>query len=213
MWIALNTGFLSVVTAVPSMLPKAEKKRLKGEGRPLCVRARKAEHLQALFPGRKVYQWKARDYPARIFIGAAALAEFMAQQVLNVDYGNFKSSVRDNELHDAYMGVWSVMNGYQHGRYKRGQWTPQGGYGSGERFANRANYGLPFNEQVADDLDDDIPEFEVCETPGCTDLNPCLNCIVAAMGGDPGPEDEDRYGAFDDRDDEGATSPLRVPPK
>jgi hypothetical protein len=209
MWIALNTGFLSIVTAVPALLPKAEVKRLKDEGAPMCVRARNPEHLAALFPGRKVYQWKGRDYPARIFIGKAALAEFVAQQVLNVDYGNFKSSVGDHPLHDAYMGVWSVMNRYGKGGFDRPlHWNPHSGYQPYQQ-------GLPFNQQVPDDDDDDLDlsgDFVACSTPGCSDSNPCMNCIVDALRDAPLPE-PDSYGAFDDREDEGANSHLRVPPR
>lgn len=226
MWIALNKGFLSAVAADPKRLPKADAKRLKGQ-RPLCIRARSADHLKDLFPGAKVYQWKGRDYPARIFIGADDFAAFVANQAAAVDYANFKSSVRDNELHDAYMGIWTVMHRYQHGFYKprQQQWNPQTGYGyqpqrefvwgRGDRVdpvlgksVDREEFDGMFGAGAFDDLMD-----EACTTPGCTDMNPCLDCIVDAMRDDPGPDGEDRYGAFDDRDDAGASSHLRVPPK
>jgi hypothetical protein len=37
----------------------------------------------------------------------------MHDQVMNLNYGNFKSSVKDRQRHDAYMGVWSAMFEYQ----------------------------------------------------------------------------------------------------
>lgn len=219
MWIATNKGFISVVTADPPRLPKAEKKRLKGEGRPLCIRARKAEHLAALFPGRKVYQWKARDYPARIFIGAETFAAFMAEQARSIDYSNFKSSVRDHELHDAYMGVWNVMHGYQYGRYRQKPWQRRlpdfdqpgwmipGGYHDAATVRER-----DLNEERMDCYQFGTVETrevdEVCGLLGCTADNPCRDCINDAL--DAG---IDRYGAFDDRDDEDARSHLRVPPR
>lgn len=184
MWIATNRGFLSVVTADPRRLPKAEAKLVQ----PLCVRARNADHLRTLFPGFEVYQFKHRDYPARIFIAAADLSARMAQAILDIDYSNFKDSVKDDPLHDAYMGVWSVMN-----RYGRGGFDRKPRYDARQAsFYDRYTFTetvdeRPFNEQVTDDdLDDDLP----CSTPGCTDLNPCLNCIMSAMENDPRSDEE-----------------------
>lgn len=230
MWIATNRGFLSVVTADRARLPAADKKALAAAPKVLCVRARKADHLRTLFPGKTVYQWKNRDYPARIFIANTELAMLMADEVLAIDYPNFKSSVKDDELHDAYLGVWGVMHRYQMGSYKRLQsYDPRQqslDYGrTVDHYAGLGAYsGRPFNEQVPDDDDP-------CTTPGCTDLNPCLDCIIDAMGEDPRSEDElldaadqkhdaqmadNRYGDFDTGDeadgDDAAESHRRIAP-
>lgn len=233
MWIATNRGFLSVVAADPTRLPAADKKRLKGAV-PLCVRARNAAHLADLFPGFKVYEWKGRDYPARVFIGQDELADMVAGLIRSVRYPNFKSSVADPELHDAYMGVWSVMHRYQGGWFRRAaRYEPQ----------QRGFEGL-FDETGL--VRPPSNDFEPCGTPGCTEDAPCLNCMVDAL--DPRSDDElfeaaddkhraqmddldpdflrdrqqgdamhdDRYGPYDsgdDRDlDDGAESHGRIAP-
>jgi hypothetical protein len=230
MWIALNDGFISIVTADRKRLPKAEKKLLKGKGRPLCVRARKAEHLARLFPGKKLYEFRNRDYPARVFIGADELAPLIAERVLAIDYDNFKSSVRDRPLHDAYMGVWGVMHSYQHGRY-----DPKPYYGPQQSSFAYDRGGGPWGPSEDDwkrnaDRDE---EDGVCGLLGCTTEQPCMDCIIDALRDqeDGVPDDEmpetsrewfagatlrqakERYGDFDDRDDTDAKSHLRVPPK
>jgi hypothetical protein len=219
MWIATNRGFLSVVAADPTRLPKADRARLKGQT-PLCVRARRADHLRAIFPGLTVYEWKGRDYPARLFIGQDELADIVAGLVRSIRYPNFKSSVADRPLHDAYMGVWSVMRRYQDGGYDPRPYDP-----AQHSFYDQLDQ-RPFNEQFPDDDD------EPCTTPGCSDLNPCLDCIIDAMGDDPRSEEElldaadqkhraqmdegDLYGPYDtgdDRDlDDGAESHRRIAP-
>ena len=222
MWIATNRGFLSIVTADRARLPAPEKKALAAAPKVLCVRARKAAHLRALFPGKTVHQFANRDYPARIFIANTELAMLLADEVLTIDYPNFKNSVKDAELHDAYMGVWSVMHRYQMGGYSRApnRYDPrQYGFDDTGLIDPR-----PFNEQVPDD-------DEPCTTPGCTDLNPCLDCIIDAMGDDPRSDEElqeladqkrdaqvadDRYGDFDTGDeaddDAAAESHRRIAP-
>ena len=41
------------------------------------------------------------------------MAAVLTQQVENLAYTNFKSSIRDHAYHDAAMGAWSVMHRYQ----------------------------------------------------------------------------------------------------
>jgi hypothetical protein len=230
MWIATNRGFLSIVSADPTRLPAADKKRLKGAV-PLCVRARSADHLRAIFPGFTVYEWKGRDYPARIFIGQDELADIVAGLVRSVRYPNFKNSVADGRLHDAYMAVWSVMHRYQNGGFKQRAYNP-----AQATFYDRFT-GPPGEPRDMDDAGQPIEwDDEPCTAPGCTDMNPCLDCLMDAMADDPRSEEEllqdaedahrakidsvdggeDLYGDFDtgdDRDDDdGAQGHLQAPP-
>ena len=40
----------------------------------------------------------------------SAVEKAMAREIGKITYGNFKSSVKDKPLHDAYMRVWSAMS-------------------------------------------------------------------------------------------------------
>jgi hypothetical protein len=96
MWVFLNNSFFSAV-AHPT------KPRL------LVVRGRLRGDLQAIWPGRKVYETPGRDYRFRVFIDRDVLAKTLAEAARNISYGNFKDSVKDRKRHDAYLGVWGVM--------------------------------------------------------------------------------------------------------
>ncbi|WP_168794464.1 hypothetical protein [Paraburkholderia aromaticivorans] len=54
-----------------------------------------------------------RDYQFRAFIRRDLVSAVIAQALMEIDYGNFKNSVKDHYLHDAYAEVWGVMAGLQ----------------------------------------------------------------------------------------------------
>jgi len=96
MWVCLNNSFLSIVAHREDSLN-------------LLVRARVKGHIEAVFPEAKVYSRKGSDYEYRADIPRDRVAEVMSEKVWGIDYENFKGSVEDNHLHDAYMGFWSIM--------------------------------------------------------------------------------------------------------
>ena len=100
MWICLNDAFISAVESDddPSILK---------------VRARKKEHLKQLFPERTIYTTKHTDYAHRVFVGRKAFTKMLAQRVAEIDYGNFKDSVKDNDLHNLYADFWELHWKYQ----------------------------------------------------------------------------------------------------
>ena len=96
MWICLNNAFLSIVE--PPNDPDH-----------LLARARRAGDLERVFPGCKVVQLDGRDYSFRTLLQRADVAQAIAAQVAGIDYPNFKNSVSDNPLHNAYASVWGTM--------------------------------------------------------------------------------------------------------
>lgn len=100
MWIMLNNAFLSVVDKAP----KPDQ---------LVVRARVEGHIEAVFPNAEVIRDASGDYLFRAFIDREEVAEAMYQAVMNIDYPNFKNSIKDNRYHDACSRVWGVMSGLQ----------------------------------------------------------------------------------------------------
>lgn len=100
MWLFLSDSFLSIVDKG-------------GDGLTLLVRARKAGDIERVFPTAEVVKGGGTDYLFRARIDREEVVLRMAEAVRNIGYNNFKSSVKDHTRHDAYMGVWEVMYGYQ----------------------------------------------------------------------------------------------------
>lgn len=101
MWIMLNDAFLSIV-----------KKDCPADA--LLVRARRPGDIEKVF-GRRTVVTRATDadYLYRAVVARADVEEAMDREIGRIDYPNFKSSVVDQELHDAYMRVWDAMAAIQ----------------------------------------------------------------------------------------------------
>lgn len=118
MWICLNNAFVSAVehNSDPTLL---------------VVRARVSGHLEAFFDGTipaaelNVEVHPERDYLYRTIVRRHAFADALSHHAVNsIDYGNFKDSVENDALHDAYSRVWGVMLGLQdRGKYVRPLFT------------------------------------------------------------------------------------------
>jgi hypothetical protein len=94
MWLCFSDAFLSVV-ADPSDLSC------------LLVRARRREHLTRLFgPQADIKVNVGTDYKYRVFVDRTVMADLVAQSIQNIDYGNFKASVRDPALENLYHHFW-----------------------------------------------------------------------------------------------------------
>lgn len=100
MWIMLNNAFLSVVDKAP----KPDQ---------LVVRARVPGHIEAVFPKATVITDTTGDYMYRAFIDRQEVAEAMFNAVMNINYSNFKNSIKDNRYHNACHSVWGVMSRLQ----------------------------------------------------------------------------------------------------
>jgi len=107
MWIFTNQGFISAVAH-------------RDKPDYLLVRARRREHLEAIFPGYEISQTEQADYRYRILVSREHFAQAVAEEARAIDYPNFKNSIADHEYHDACSGVWSVMHRLQPGSYYRG---------------------------------------------------------------------------------------------
>jgi len=97
MWLMLNNCFLSIVS----------KDCRRDE---LMVRARRRGDIKKVFTAaRVVHTPYPADYRYRAVVKRTEVAKAIAAQVDLIDYGNFKDSVRDDRLHNAYMRVWGAM--------------------------------------------------------------------------------------------------------
>lgn len=100
MWIMLKDAFFSIVD-------KAENLEC------LVVRARRPGDIERYFPKASVKETADNDYLFRAEIPRGEVAERIAQCVMDNSAPNFKASVKDTKLHDAYSRVWGVMSGLQ----------------------------------------------------------------------------------------------------
>jgi hypothetical protein len=107
MWIMTNFGAFSTTLRDPKIVDV-------GDDRLLQVRARSAKHLRALknkyMPNAsKIVRLTFCDYEFRIYCTHAEWAAAVAHMVHDINYRNFKDTVVDDDLHDAYLRVWSVL--------------------------------------------------------------------------------------------------------
>lgn len=100
MWIMLSDCFFSIV----------KKDCARDE---LMVRARRPGDIEKLFPKAQVTEYTASDYHYRAAVKIAAIGEALVAELGRVTYSNFKDSVDDRPLHDAYLRVWTAMASLQ----------------------------------------------------------------------------------------------------
>jgi len=105
MWIFTETGFVSAVRKEdnPSLL---------------TVRARDRASLESLreATNAEIAQSPDADYPYRAFVEAEVFAKWAFDQVLKVDYSNFKNRVAKTRGYDfasSLGGVWLAMLGVE----------------------------------------------------------------------------------------------------
>ena len=84
MWIQFNNAFLSIV----------ENRENTTE---LLVRARVKGDIEKVFPEADVFEDNNADYKYRAFISKAIVAEKIMLKVTEINYDNFKNSVKEIE--------------------------------------------------------------------------------------------------------------------
>lgn len=97
MWIMISDCYLSIVS----------KDCKRNE---LLVRARRPGDIEKLFPNAKVTELHHADYQFRAVVTRAEIKSAMCGEIDRISYGNFKDSVGDQALHNAYLRVWSHMS-------------------------------------------------------------------------------------------------------
>lgn len=111
MWLYLKTGFYSVVHKPPCNKDE------------LLVRTRSKVDIDKLqnllkekyqFDGEVIDSPKA-DYAYRMTVPRETFASFMASIAMQMDYDNFKNTIRrgDYKRHEAYMRCWEAMYEWQ----------------------------------------------------------------------------------------------------
>lgn len=100
MWIFLPKSFISVV-------------QKPGDTDTLTVRTRIKGDIESVFPQARVEVNQGTDYKYRARVPRDEVAQVLHDQVMNLDWSNFKGAVKAKKRHDAYMNVWSAMYAVQ----------------------------------------------------------------------------------------------------
>lgn len=98
MWIVMNDSYVSIV-----------KNRL--DEQQVVVRARVQEDLSNLFPEHvnNIIETDDSDYRFRLFLNRDFVSRVVRDRILDIDYDNFKNSVKDHWRKAAYMRIWQIM--------------------------------------------------------------------------------------------------------
>ena len=104
MWIFSKEGFISVVA-------HRDDKDI------LLIRGRVKEDIEDIvnevekITGNRpeIIELIQADYFYRIFISRSIFKKIMTSKIDGLTYDNFKSSIKDNERHNAYLDIWRIM--------------------------------------------------------------------------------------------------------
>ena len=100
MWIQFNNAFLSIV----------ENRENTTE---LLVRARVKGDIEKVFPEADVFEDNNADYKYRAFISKVIVAEKIMLKVTEINYDNFKNSVKEIERKKVYGNIWAELRKFQ----------------------------------------------------------------------------------------------------
>lgn len=101
MWVCLNDGFLSIVEDF-------------NDSSKLIVRSRTRRALANAFgEDIDIKENQGTDYDFRVTLDRNIVSDVIKKHVDNIDYFNFKRSVKEKTLHDAYLEFWKIMLWYQ----------------------------------------------------------------------------------------------------
>lgn len=107
MWIITQTGFLSAVQATDDSNTLVVRARVKADLQPLRDTFREQYGYEP-----RVVQYDVSDYPYRVLVSRDVLTRFLAQQVQQIGYGNFKAQVAQQqgwERMRIYHEVWADL--------------------------------------------------------------------------------------------------------
>tara|TARA_X000000950_G_scaffold122816_1_gene154031 strand:- start:10687 stop:10992 length:306 start_codon:yes stop_codon:yes gene_type:complete len=100
MWIQFNNAFLSIVENRDNKLELLVRARIKGD-------------IEKIFPEADVFKDDDADYKYRALISKVKVAARMMLKMTEINYDNFKNSVKEIERKNAYSNVWIELRKLQ----------------------------------------------------------------------------------------------------
>lgn len=108
MWIMLNDAMFSIVAD-------------KTDDTKLVVRSRIEGSVESVFGVDEICTTNA-DYRYRAYIDKEEVANTISDKVFGIDYPNFKDSVKNQNLKNAYTSIWSILYRMQTLLYGEQKW-------------------------------------------------------------------------------------------
>jgi hypothetical protein len=99
MWIFTSSAFLSIVED-------------QEDSRWLVVRTRLRGDIERLFPGAHIDE-DGSDYRFRTWLRRSTVTRAIAGAIADIDYDNFKASIKDRRRHEPYLRIWIEMAALQ----------------------------------------------------------------------------------------------------
>ena len=100
MWIQFNNAFLSIVVNRDNKLDLLVRARIKGD-------------IEKIFPDADVFEDNNADYKYSAVIAKAKEAAKMMFKMTEINYDNFKNSVKEIERKSTYSNVWMELRKLQ----------------------------------------------------------------------------------------------------
>jgi hypothetical protein len=100
LWIQFNNAFLSIVENRENTTESLVRARVKGD-------------IEKVFPEADVFEDNNADYKYRAFISKAIVAEKIMLKVTEINYDNFKNSVKEIERKKVYSNIWAELRKFQ----------------------------------------------------------------------------------------------------
>ena len=114
MWIYFKGGHMVSIVAATERHSKKEKVRLDARGEKLLqVRGRREEDVKLFAracgsPRANVIETPKADYRFRVVLPADRVSVGMARMALEVDYPNFKDTIKEADRKDVASSVWAT---------------------------------------------------------------------------------------------------------
>lgn len=83
----------------------------------LLVRARRPDHIAALFPDVTIEQEANTDYKYSATIRKLDALPVFSSLILDIDYRSLREEIQDHHYYDACSRVWGVMHSIQPGSH------------------------------------------------------------------------------------------------
>ncbi len=102
MWIFTRQGLLSIVEC------RDDKDMLTCD---LVVRSRQRKTLSTIFPGfqNEIIENRKADYRFRLILQKEIVKQAIGNTIDDINYDNFKSSIADDDYHDALLNIWIIF--------------------------------------------------------------------------------------------------------
>ena len=100
MWIQFNNAFLSIVENRDNKLELLVRARIKGD-------------IEKIFLEVEVFENDSADYKYRALISKAKVAARMMLKITEINYDNFKNSVKEVERKNSYSNIWHELRKLQ----------------------------------------------------------------------------------------------------